>query len=47
MAEGIRLRHIDEDRTVSMYRTNLKTEAAGPFGEPVVVSMRPLTHCEM
>jgi len=42
MAEGIRLRHIDEGRTVPMFRTNLETKPAGPFGGPVVVSMRPL-----
>ena len=42
IAEGIHLRHIDEDLTVSMYRTNIETKIAGPFGGPVVVSMRPL-----
>ena len=43
IAEGIRLRHIDQDHNVSMYRTNIATQVAGPFSGPVVVSMRPLT----
>ncbi|MBZ0218284.1 MAG: putative hydro-lyase [Fimbriimonadaceae bacterium] len=42
MAEGIRLKHIEENRIVSMYRTNIKTVPAGPFGGELVVSMRPL-----
>lgn len=39
---GISLRHINEGRNVAMYRTNIATEAAGPFGGPMVVSMRPM-----
>lgn len=39
---GLRLRHIDEGRNVAMYRTSIPTEAVGPFGGPMVVSMRPL-----
>lgn len=42
IAEGIRLRHIEENTTVAMYRTNMETVPAGPFGGPVVVSMRPM-----
>lgn len=42
VAEGIGLRHIDNNHTVSMYRTNIETSPAGPFGGPVVVSMRPM-----
>ncbi len=42
IAEGIRLRHIDNNLTVSMYRTSMETSPAGPFGGPVVVSMRPM-----
>jgi uncharacterized protein YcsI (UPF0317 family) len=38
----IPLRHIEENRTVSMYRTTLETEGVGPFGGGQVVSMRPL-----
>jgi uncharacterized protein YcsI (UPF0317 family) len=39
---GLRLRHIDEGKNVAMYRSNLFTQAAGPFQGPMVVSMRPL-----
>jgi uncharacterized protein YcsI (UPF0317 family) len=42
LAQGIRLRHIEEGRNVAMYRTSIPTRAAGPFHGPVVVSMRPL-----
>jgi uncharacterized protein YcsI (UPF0317 family) len=38
---GLRIRHIDQDRNVPMYRTNIATEAAGPFRGPLVVTMRP------
>jgi uncharacterized protein YcsI (UPF0317 family) len=39
---GIPLRHIEQDRNIAMYRTNIPNEAAGPFGGDMVVSMRPL-----
>jgi uncharacterized protein YcsI (UPF0317 family) len=39
---GLSMRHIDQNRNVAMYRTNIQTEAAGPFHGPMVVSMRPL-----
>jgi uncharacterized protein YcsI (UPF0317 family) len=39
---GLSLRHVDQNRNVGMYRTNIATEAAGPFHGPMVVSMRPL-----
>ncbi|MES2913199.1 MAG: putative hydro-lyase [Pseudomonadota bacterium] len=38
---GMRIRHIDQGRNVPMYRTNIATQAAGPFQGPMVVSMRP------
>ena len=41
-AAGIRLRHIDEGRNVSMYVTNIATVGAGMFSGPLVVSMRPI-----
>ena len=41
-ADGIPIRHIELDRNVSMYRTSVPTHAAGKFGGPLVVSMRPL-----
>jgi uncharacterized protein YcsI (UPF0317 family) len=40
---GLPLRHIEERRTVPMYRTNLPCTPAGVFHGPLVVSMRPLT----
>ncbi|MBU8907518.1 putative hydro-lyase [Desertibacillus haloalkaliphilus] len=40
--EGIPLRHIDENKNVAMYRTNIATEPAGQFSGPLVVSMRPV-----
>jgi uncharacterized protein YcsI (UPF0317 family) len=40
---GIPLRHVAQNLNVSMYRTNIATQAAGPFSGPLVVSMRPFT----
>lgn len=42
MTDGIRLRHIEQQRNVAMYRTAIATEPAGPFSGPMVVSMRPM-----
>lgn len=42
MDEGIRLRHVEQGRNVAMFRTDVATEAAGPFAGPLVVTMRPL-----
>jgi uncharacterized protein YcsI (UPF0317 family) len=39
---GLSLRHVDQNRNVAMYRSNVATAAAGPFSGPMVVSMRPL-----
>jgi uncharacterized protein YcsI (UPF0317 family) len=41
-AEGIALRHIEEDKTVSMFRTTIETVPAGPFGGGMVATMRPI-----
>ncbi|NNE21888.1 MAG: putative hydro-lyase [Rhizobiales bacterium] len=41
--EGVRLRHLDEGLTVSMWRTSIETSPSGAFGGGMVVSMRPLT----
>ncbi len=41
MAGGLRLRHIEEQRNVPMYRTNIACTPAGAFHGPLVVSMRP------
>jgi uncharacterized protein YcsI (UPF0317 family) len=43
LAAGIPLRHLSLGLNVSMYRTSIATEPAGPFRGPLVVSMRPLT----
>src|SRR5271155_4980161 len=40
------LRHVDERRNVAMYRTNRATEAVGPFGGALVVSMRPFSSAD-
>ena len=40
---GIEVRHIAQGRNVPMYKTNIQTEAAGPFRGPMVCSMRPMT----
>jgi len=42
IANGIPLRHVAEGRNVAMYRTTVATVPAGPFGGPLVVSMRPI-----
>lgn len=42
MAAGISLWHIDNNKTVPMYRSNIDTIAAGPFKGPMVVSMRAI-----
>jgi uncharacterized protein YcsI (UPF0317 family) len=42
MDDGIALRHVDEGRNVAMFRTDIRTEPAGPFAGPLVVTMRPL-----
>jgi len=41
-AAGIPMRHIEEDRTVPMFRTSIACVPAGPFRGPMVVSMRPV-----
>lgn len=39
---GIPLWHIDHDKTVPMFRSNIETVPAGPFGGAMVVSMRSI-----
>jgi len=41
IADGLRIRHIDEGRNVPMYRTSVPCVPAGAFSGPLVVSMRP------
>ena len=42
MAAGVQLKHVEENLTVPMYRTNLQTAPAGRFSGEVVVSMRSI-----
>jgi uncharacterized protein YcsI (UPF0317 family) len=44
---GISVRHIEENRNVPMYKTNVACRPAGRFNGPLVVSMRPMTMKEM
>lgn len=39
--DGLRVRHIDRNCNVPMYRTNIACRPAGRFSGPMVVSMRP------
>ncbi len=39
---GIPVWHIENDRTVPMFKTNIETVKAGPFAGPMVVSMRAI-----
>ncbi len=39
---GIAVRHIDEGKNVSMFRTNIACKPSGPFRGNMVVSMRPV-----
>ena len=41
IADGLKIRHIEEKRNVPMYRTSVPCASAGPFAGPMVVSMRP------
>jgi uncharacterized protein YcsI (UPF0317 family) len=41
-AQGMSLRHIEQNKTVPMYTSNLPTKSVGPFSGPTVVSMRPI-----
>lgn len=38
---GLHIRHIDQNKNVPMYRTNIATQRAGVFHGPMVVTMRP------
>jgi uncharacterized protein YcsI (UPF0317 family) len=42
LLEGIPVRHVEHERVVPMYRTNIQTRTVGPFGGELVVSMRPM-----
>jgi uncharacterized protein YcsI (UPF0317 family) len=40
---GVPVRHIELNRNVPMYRTNVACKPAGRFAGPMVVSMRPMS----
>jgi len=42
LSAGISMRHIEQNVTVPMYKTNIDTISAGVFGGAAVVSMRPI-----
>ncbi|PIC75970.1 DUF1445 domain-containing protein [Sporosarcina sp. P19] len=42
LAGGIPIRHIEENRNVPMYKTNIACTKSGIFEGPTVVSMRPM-----
>jgi uncharacterized protein YcsI (UPF0317 family) len=42
LKNGIPVRHIEENRNVPMYITNIECKPAGIFSGPMVVSMRPI-----
>lgn len=44
---GIGMRHIEEDRTVSVFRTSIGTVSSGQFGGGMVVSMRPIKRSQV
>ena len=46
IADGLKIRHIEEGRNVPMYRTSTPCASAGPFAGPMVVSMRPFKPAE-
>lgn len=41
LAAGLPVRHVEQNRNVPMYRTNVACRSAGRFAGPLVVSMRP------
>lgn len=42
-AAGLPLRHVEENKIVSMFRTSIQTVPAGRFGGDTVCSMRPMS----
>ncbi|WP_370222647.1 putative hydro-lyase [Cytobacillus sp.] len=46
LKNNIPIRHIEENRNVPMYKTNIGCVGAGQFEGPMVVSMRPMTEKE-
>lgn len=42
LAHGVSVRNVEQEVNVSMFITNIPTETSGPFGGPLVVTMRPM-----
>ncbi|MFC1514025.1 putative hydro-lyase [candidate division KSB1 bacterium] len=42
LIENIPVRHIEENKNISMYRTNIECIPSGSFSGPLVVTMRPI-----
>ncbi|MEM7774905.1 MAG: putative hydro-lyase [Pseudomonadota bacterium] len=47
MSAGVPMFHIEDNRTVPMFRTSLRTVPAGKFGGGMVVSMRPVRQSQL
>lgn len=47
LSAGIAMRHIEENVTVPMFKTNINTEQVGAFGGPAVASMRPIRESDV
>ena len=47
LAAGVRLKHIEQNRTVPMYRTNIALSPVGKFVGEMVVSMRPIARADV
>ena len=47
VSAGIPMRHIEYDRTVSVFRTSIETTPAGRFSGDLVVSMRPVKKTDL
>jgi uncharacterized protein YcsI (UPF0317 family) len=43
LTADVPIRHIEENKNVPMYKTNINCQSAGIFSGPLVVSMRPLS----
>lgn len=43
LSAGIEIRHLTQQCTVPMFKTNVQTEPVGPFSGPTMVTMRPMT----
>ena len=46
-AAGIRMRHVEQGIQGGLFRTSIMTKARGPFGGPLVVSMRPFAAADV